>query len=56
MNTDEGEQLIELRKLQLQQAIETYRAQLSLLIQIETVILIADARSWDTCHLFRSQL
>lgn len=33
----------ELAKLQLQQGIETYRAQMSLMVQICTVLVVADA-------------
>lgn len=35
--------LTEIAKLQLQQCLETYRAQMSLLVQILTVLVVADA-------------
>jgi hypothetical protein len=39
----EGQTLPEITKLQLQQSIETYRVQMSLLVQICTVLVVADA-------------
>jgi len=36
-------QISEIAKLQLQQSLETYRAQMSLLVQICTVLVVADA-------------
>ena len=41
--TMEGRTLPEIAKLQLQQSIETYRVQMSLLVQICTVLVVADA-------------
>jgi hypothetical protein len=35
--------ITEIAKLQLQQSLETYRAQMSLLVQISTVLVLADA-------------
>lgn len=37
-----GNPLSDLERLQLQQAVETYRAQLSLMVQILTILVIAD--------------
>ena len=39
----ETSSLPELTKLQLQQSVETYRVQLSLLVQILAVLVVADA-------------
>ncbi len=41
--TMESQALPEITKLQLQQSIETYRVQMSLLVQMCTVLVVADA-------------